>query len=173
MNINKHRLIVLGVSWTWLAFIWSVCKHFGMLGNMERLLANLAGVYGDGNEGGLGKEPCGAQQVSDALVITLVLLHRLNAHLLFGKQGLVARRVACRRQELEVAMAATQQEANPGNTHLFKTALNWVIAGLCIVSANQLAAFMAQVTEVESVELKHQQSRIARIMNCLALPILQ
>ena len=76
--------------------------------------ANLAGVHGDGDEGGLGEEFRGAQQVSDPLVITLVLLHGLDAHLLLGEQGLVARGITGRRQELEVAMAATQQEAHPG-----------------------------------------------------------
>lgn len=106
----------VGVSWNQLVFVWSVCKHFGMMEHLERWWANLAGVYGDGNEGGLGKELCGAQQVSDALVVALVLLHWLDVHLLFGEQGLIARRIAGRWQELEVAVAATQQEANPRNT---------------------------------------------------------
>jgi len=75
---------------------------------------NLAGVHGRGDEGGLREELGGAQQVAPALVVPLVLLHRLHVHLLLGQQRLVARRVAGRRQELEVAVATAQQEAHSG-----------------------------------------------------------
>lgn len=76
--------------------------------------AHLAGVNRCGNEGGLREELGGSQQVADAIMVPLVLLHRLYVHLLLWQQRFVARRVTGRRQELEVSVASTQQEADPG-----------------------------------------------------------
>ena len=75
---------------------------------------HLGGVHGGGDEGGLGQEVGGAQQVADPLVVSLVLLHGLHVHLLLGQQCLVARRVAGWRQELEVSVATAQQETHSG-----------------------------------------------------------
>lgn len=86
---------------------WSVKKY-------AHVLFYLTGFNRCGDEGGLGQEVSRAQQVSDSVHIPLVLFHRLHLHLLFGQQGFVARRVAGRRQELEITVSAAQQEAHPG-----------------------------------------------------------
>lgn len=87
----------------------------GMMRETTRLSpAHLGGVDRSGDEGGLGEELGGPQHVTDPLVVSLVLLHGLNTHLFFGQQRLVARRVTSRWQELEVSMASSQQETNPG-----------------------------------------------------------
>lgn len=80
--------------------IWLDCSH-------------LTGVHWDGDVGGLRQELGGPQQVAHPLQVPLVLLDGLDVHLLFGQQRLVARRVASRGQELEVSVAAAQQEAHP------------------------------------------------------------
>lgn len=73
----------------------------------------LAGFHRCGDEGGLGQELRGAQQVSHPGHVPLVLFYRLHLHLLFGQQGLITRGVARRRQEFKVAVSASQQEAHP------------------------------------------------------------
>lgn len=74
---------------------------------------HLGGVNRSGDEGGLWEKLGGSQQVTDSLVVPLVLLHRLYVHLLFGQQRLVARRVTSWWQELEISVASTQQKTHP------------------------------------------------------------
>lgn len=74
---------------------------------------HLAGVHRSGDVGGLREELGGSQQVADPLVVPLVLLHRLDVHLLLGQQRLIARGVTGGWQELEISVASTQQEADP------------------------------------------------------------
>ncbi len=108
---------------------YNIYTHFTYCGNLDTkysyalasllrcLCPHLAGVDRNGDEGGLREELGGSQQVADALVISLVLLHRLHMHLLFGQQCLVARRVTSGWQELEISVASTQQEADPEMRH--------------------------------------------------------
>lgn len=88
---------------------------------------HLAGLHGRGDVGRLRREPRGAQQVADSVHIPLVLLHRLHLHLLLWQQGLVTRRVARWRQELEVAVPAAQQEANPDGIKRDQTGVESII----------------------------------------------
>ena len=71
-------------------------------------------VHRAGGEGGVRERLGGAQQVADAVVVVLVLLDGLDAHAVFGQQGLVARGVARRRHELKVTVTTAQQETSPG-----------------------------------------------------------
>lgn len=50
-------------------------------------------------------------------MVPLVLLHRLYVHLLLRQQRLVAWGVTGGRQELEIAVASAQQEADPEMLH--------------------------------------------------------
>ena len=58
--------------------------------------AHLAGVNRCGNEGGLREELGGSQQVTNVVMVPLVLLHRLYVHLLLWQQRFVARGVTSR-----------------------------------------------------------------------------
>ena len=71
-------------------------------------------VHGTGGEGGVGQRLGGPQEVADAVEVMLVLFDGLDAQSVSGQHRLVARGVARGREELEVAVATSQQEANPG-----------------------------------------------------------
>lgn len=77
------------------------------------LLVYLASFNRCGDEGGLRHELRGAQQISDSFRIPLVLFHRLHLHLLFRQQSFVTWSVTRWRQELKVAVSATQQVTHP------------------------------------------------------------
>lgn len=83
------------------------------VGKENVLHPHLTGVNRSGDERRLRKELRGSQQVTDFPNIPLVLLHRFYVHLLLRQQRLIARRVTSRGQELEIAMAPTQQETDP------------------------------------------------------------
>jgi len=58
----------------------------------------------------------GTQQVAHALEVVLVLLDGFNTHPISGQQSLVARGVARRGHELEVAMTSAKEEPSPEAT---------------------------------------------------------
>ena len=62
----------------------------------------------------MGQRLGGPQEVADAVEVMLVLFDGLDAQAVSRQHRLVARRVARGRQELEVAVATAQQEADPG-----------------------------------------------------------
>ena len=74
---------------------------------------HLDGVHGTGGERGVCERLGGTQQVSDTVVVVLVLLDGLDAHAVLGQQGLVARGVSGRRHEFEVTVTTAQQETSP------------------------------------------------------------
>lgn len=76
-----------------------------VLGCNITLTSHLTGVDRSGDKGGLREELGGSQQITDPIVVPLVLLHRLYMHLLFGQQCFITRRVTGRWQELEISMA--------------------------------------------------------------------
>ena len=71
-------------------------------------------MLGGWGEGGVCERLGWTQQVANAVKVVLVLLDGLDAHPVFGQQGLVARGVARGGQELEVSMTTAQQEASSG-----------------------------------------------------------
>lgn len=81
------------------------------------VFSHLTGVNRSGDEGSLRQELSSSQQVTNPFVVPLVLLHRLYVHLLFRQQRLVAWGVTSGRQELEISVASTQQEADPEMLH--------------------------------------------------------
>lgn len=68
---------------------------------------HLTGVNRRRDEGCLREELGGAQQVTDPLVVPLVVLHRLYAHLLLWQQRLVARSVTSRWKKLEISVTSS------------------------------------------------------------------
>lgn len=91
--------------------VWE--RFAGLDDRSWRRKSHLTSVNRNRNEGSLREELCGAQKISHSFQISLILFDRLDAHLFFREQGFVTRCVSCWRQELEVSVATTQQEANP------------------------------------------------------------
>lgn len=69
---------------------------------------NLNGVHGARGERGVVEGHGGTQQVAHAMEVVLVLLDGFNTHPVSGQQSLVARGVAGRGHELEVAMTTAK-----------------------------------------------------------------
>lgn len=74
---------------------------------------HLTGVHRCWDKGGLREELGGSQQVTDPLVVPLVVFHGLDVHLFFGQQRFIAWRITSWWQELKISMSSTQQEPNP------------------------------------------------------------
>lgn len=74
---------------------------------------HLSSVHWAWSEGCVREGLCGAQQVAHTIKVMLVLFNGLDAHPVLGKQGLIAGGITWGRQELEVAMTATQKESSP------------------------------------------------------------
>lgn len=82
------------------ASAWLTCPH-------------LAGVHRCWDKGRLWEELGGSQQVTDPLVIPLVVFYGLYVHLFFGQQSLITGRITGRWQELKISVSPSQQEPDP------------------------------------------------------------
>ena len=74
---------------------------------------NLRGVHRAGGEGGVGQRLCGAEQAVGRGAVAPVGLDGFQAQPLAGQQRLGAGRITGGGQELEIAVATPQQEAQP------------------------------------------------------------